>query len=166
MCVKGITRESQLAKEAFLLYCKQEKRSLYEVAKAIGSPKITVERWSRAYKWQERTKQYDLDIAAAERKALRREAAKLAKRRIEQSTAMQQIGLRIISLAQVHAMDAEEARRHLRTAYKMVEKGMILERLETGESTVNVRALQPPKPLEDMTDAELEEYTQLLQDIA
>ena len=64
--------------------------------------------------------------------------------------------------AELGKLDVKEARYLLSTAVKFMEAGMKAERLELGESTENITNIAPPKALEDMTDAELEQYIETL----
>jgi hypothetical protein len=151
-------RESPQARQAFEAYCHQERRSLRKLADEIGVPFSTLRRWSEKYDWQERVRQYDIEVAAAAREAARKEAARLAERRMKHAEAMQQSGLLIIGRARIAEMSDKEARAALATAFRLLAEGMRAERLELGESTENIKALAPPKPLERMSDAELEAY--------
>lgn len=159
-------RESPEAKQAFDAYCAQEKRSMRQLSEDIGVPFHRVRRWAEAYDWQERVKQYDMDIAAAAREAAKKEAARLAQRRLQRSSVMQEAGLLIIGKAKIAEMDEAAARAALPTAYKLLDVGLKMERLELDLATDNVKALAPPKPLEQMTDEELDEYLARLEQIA
>jgi len=59
----------------------------------------------------------------------------------------------------------EDARDYLDTALKMMTEGMRAERLELGEATETI-SLTPPKPINAMSDDELKEYIQLLEQAA
>jgi hypothetical protein len=107
-----------------------------------------------------------MDIAAAAREAAKKEAAKLAQRRLQRAAIMQEAGLLIIGKAKIAEMDESAARAALSTAYKLLDVGLKMERLELDLATENVKALAPPKPLSEMTDEELEEYLSRLEQIA
>lgn len=159
-------RESPQAQQAFDAYCNQEKRSLRKLANDLGVPFGRISRWSEVFNWQERVKQYDLELATAAREAAKKEAAKLAQRRLQRSAVMQEAGLMIIAKSRIVEMDEAAARAALPTAYKLLDVGLKMERLELDLATENIKALAPPKPLEHMTDEELEEYLNRLEQIA
>jgi hypothetical protein len=161
-------RESPAAQQAFDAYCNQEHRSLRNLAEEIGVSFNTVKNWNGRFNWQERVKEYDADIAAAARQAAQKEARNLARRRLRNSGIMQDAGLTVLSKAKINELSTEDARALLSTAVKFLEKGIMIERLETGESSQNisVQAVQPKKPLAEMTDEELEEYLSRLEAIA
>jgi hypothetical protein len=160
------TRESPKARAAFEAYCNQEERSLRKLADEIGVGFGTIQQWSRKYAWGERVKQYDLELATAAREAAKKEAARLAQRRLQRSSVMQEAGLMIIAKSRIAEMDENAARAALPTAYKLLDVGLKMERLELDLATENIKALAPPKPLSEMTDEELEEYLSRLEQIA
>lgn len=165
---RPVTRESPKAKSAFDAYCNQENRSLRKLADEIGVSFNTIKNWNQRFGWQERVKQYDADIAAAARQAAQKEARNLARRRLRNSGIMQDAGLTVLSKAKINELSTEDARALLPTAVKLLKEGLMIERLEMGESTNNfsVQAMQPKKALVEMTDEELDEYLARLEAIA
>jgi hypothetical protein len=161
-------RESPKARAAFDAYCNQEKRSLRDLADEIGVSFNTIKGWNQRFGWQERVKQYDADIAAAARQAAQKEARNLARRRLRNSGIMQDAGLTVLSKAKINELSTEDARALLPTAVKLLKEGLMIERLEMGESTNNfsVQAMQPKKALVEMTDEELDEYLARIEAIA
>lgn len=99
------------------------------------------------------------EIAAA-RLAARREAAALARRRLQRAQLMQDTGLTILAQARLDTLDPDTARTLIGAARAMLESGLKNERLELDGSAEHVA---PPKPLSDMNDAELAEYTLMLE---
>jgi hypothetical protein len=81
---------------------------------------------------------------------------------------MQDAGLTVLSKAKIAELSTEDARALLPTAVKLLKEGIMTERLEMGESSQNisVQAVQPKKPLAEMTDEELDEYLARLEAIA
>lgn len=157
-------RESPRAKRAFEAYCNQEKRSLQKLSAEIGVSYSTITQWSVRYNWQERVAQYDMEVAATEREAVRKEIASRARQRMKHADALQKFGLLVMNQSKISEMTVKEARAALPTACRMIVEGMKLERLELGESTMNVQSsFTPPKPVEEMSDSELAEYIYLLE---
>jgi hypothetical protein len=80
--------------------------------------------------------------------------------RIRRAQKMQRIAEAIFDRAQVlesdvEALPPEVARALLKPATTMMQIGLAAERIEAGES---LERLRPPKPIEDMTEEELDDY--------
>lgn len=123
----------------------------------------TLARWSSEFGWQERVRQRvqeEIEIARKEElKKLAEARRKRSKARFEAATALTNAGVLLLTRAKLQDVtNAKAARRMLPMAVRLIQTGIKNERLEAGESTENVQALTPPKPFEEMTDAELQDY--------
>jgi len=166
---RGPATETPAALQAFEDYwALGPKRSLAKLAEfyklrsekagvQVGTSRVqTLELWSSTFRWQERLK---LRLAEEREETMRQAALKrrhASEDRIKKATVMQSTGLAVIKAAELEKLSVEEARRMLGVALSYLSEGMKTERLELGESSEN---WLPPKPLEEMTDEELEDYS-------
>lgn len=93
-----------------------------------------------------------------------KQAAANRTERLRRSQKMQQIAEHIFDRAAILDTDEVElppevARALIKPAIQLMEIGMINERLEAGES---LERIKPPKPIDQMNEAELDEYIDLL----
>lgn len=157
--------ETPKALEAFEQYwALGPERSLRALADATGIQLSQLGDWSRKFDWQYRVLQRQREEIAAARVAAKKEAAALARRRLRNAQLLQEAALTIFAKAKIADME-EDARDFLDTALKMMTEGMRAERLELGEATETI-SLTPPKPINAMSDDELKEYIQLLEQAA
>ncbi len=162
---KGRAVETPKALEAFEQYwALGSERSLRALADATGIQLSQLGDWSRKFDWQYRVLQRQREEIAAARVAAKKEAAALARRRLRNAQLLQEAALTIFAKAKIADME-EDARDYLDTALKMMTEGMRAERLELGEATETI-SLSPPKPINAMSDDELKEYIQLLEQAA
>lgn len=123
----------------------------------------TLKQWSRQHSWQNRVLERTQVDLETQRLQLSKEANELRKKlsevRRKRFAKMQRSAVRIIEKASIKTMTEDDARARLGTAVKMLAEGAKGERLELGESTENISvAIHPPKPLDRMSEAELDAY--------
>jgi hypothetical protein len=154
--------EGSKALEAFEQYWSLgPDRSLRLLEKATGLALSQLGDWSSKFDWQYRVLQRQREEIIAQRVAAKKEVAALARRRLRNAQLLQEAALTIFAQSKINEMELD-AREYLETGLKMMVEGMRAERLELGESTENI-SLTPPKPINTMTDDELSEYIQLLE---
>jgi hypothetical protein len=138
-------------------------RSLRRLAEESGARQRQLERWSAKYEWPRLCRERHQEEVEAARGAARKEAATLARRRLRNAQLMQEAALTILSRSKLTEMEPEDARKALPDARYLLVEGMKMERLELGEATETTAQVAPPKPVSEMTDEELVEYVQLLE---
>ncbi|RRR74737.1 MAG: hypothetical protein EI684_06380 [Candidatus Viridilinea halotolerans] len=145
--------------EAFhAYYALGPQRSLRKLADGGTFRLASLERWSAHFGWQRRCRDLHDEEMRAARSAAHKEAANLARRRLRNAQLLQEAGLTILARAKIAELGEDGARDMLGDARHMMVEGMRAERLELGEATEHVRTLPPPKPLDEMTDEELDAY--------
>jgi len=132
-----------------------DKRSLRKLAGECGVNVGQLERWSSAYHWQEQVAARQQEVIAATREAARKESAALTRRRLHRAQALQESGMTILSRAKLTELNPKEARELLSIGRALLDVGLRAERIDQSSE---VDPISPPKPLADMTDAELSEY--------
>lgn len=137
-------------------------RSLARLAREQGYNLRMLEEWSRNYGWQEQVEDRIRDEVNAGRDAARKEQARMAQRRLRNAAVLQEAGVTIIAKADIANLTADEARKLLSEAQRMIKEGIRAERMEIGEPDSRLD-LTPPKPLSDMTNEELAAYIALLE---
>lgn len=150
---------------AFDLYFKQGiTRTLWKLYyELVGNshfdgfePAITVlQDWATQYKWSDEVKRLEAEVYEQSKKEVQDEMTRAARSRIEKARTMMDAGAVIVDRAMINELDPISARTLLPTAKALIETGAKIERLELGEKTEN---FDPPKPIESMTDTELEDY--------
>jgi len=114
--------------------------------------------------WQNRLRMRLAHQSAQAIANAQKNASKHRAERIRRAQKMQQIAESIFDRARLLDVDEAElppeiARQLLKPATTMMQIGLMSERLEVGES---LERLKPAKPIEEMSEEELDEYIQLL----
>ena len=152
-------KESAQAYEAFAFYRDLgAERSLVKVRQEYGKNLRLIERWSREWKWVERIRGWDNDIAAC----VKKEAASMAQRHLK-------IALQIQSKAEIALNDLKTKEMNARDIACILKLGIDIERIIRGEPTertenkatfegnIDINLVD----LSILTDEELENYAAL-----
>ncbi len=165
-------KESSPAFEAFALYRDMgPSRSLDAVAQKCTKCVSLIRRWSRRWFWVERARSYDIALDSKARKRSEQEAIRqremMFRRHAEQSRSLQDMASTILGEfhrrlggESIEKLQGRDLLRLVEMLPKTVDVAQRLERLAVGEPLDN---LEPPKPVEQMTDEELDHYIQQLQ---
>lgn len=156
--VGGDVMPVRVAEAFHAYYALGPQRSLRKLAEEGTFSLASLERWSAHFGWQRRCRALHDEEMHAARRAAQQEAATLARRRLRNAQLLQEAGLTILARAKIADLVEDGARDLLQDARQMMVEGMRAERLELGEATDHIRALPPPKPLNEMSDEELDDY--------
>ncbi len=170
---EDFSREPPRAKKAFDDYVRMGKgRTLKLLAERYVKPDHvdwtdnfetvfrTVKEYSTKFKWQERLRILVTKASAEVLASAQRDAFVHTKERIKLSQKAQEAGMFIIEKANLKGLDEDEARRLLKPAATLLQLGLTQERAEQGDMLTVIR---PEKPVEQMTDSELNEFAETLQ---
>jgi len=150
--------ETARAFHAFMLYrdLLPKGRSLEKVSKKLSDNAhylTHLKRWSSRYDWVNRATLHDEHIAEVRSEAQEQAIIDMAERQAKEGMALQQKGVERLADMAIREM-------RLRDAIKAIEVGAKLERIargEPGEITKHEIGPFTQKPLEEMTDEELDE---------
>ena len=147
-------------------------RSLKRLAETYADPQCTswtnnfesvyrmLKDYSRNYHWQDNLRMFVAKASAEVLAAAQRDAFVHAKQRIEYAREAQQAGRIIIEKAQLEKLTVAEARTLLKPAATLLQLGLTSERAEQGDVLAVIR---PDKPVEQMSEQELDEFAHTLQ---
>jgi hypothetical protein len=165
--------EPPRAKKAFMDYVALGRgRSLKRLAEDYSLPTNTdwtqnfesnfrtLKRYSSTYQWQYRLRMVVARASAEILAAAQRDAFVHAKDRINLARQAQEAAMTIIDKANLAALTEEEARKMLKPAATLLQLGLTSERAEQGDMLTVIR---PEKPVEEMTDDELQEFAETMQ---
>ncbi len=167
--------ESPKAFAAFVVYRDiGPTRSQEEVSRRLAKSRQVISRWSARYNWVERARMYDRAIDAKARRQAEQKAARereqMFYRHAEQSRGLQDMAnivlqefKRRLGGDQIEYLPGDDLIKLVQLLPKTVDVAQKLERLAVGEPLDN---LDPPKPIEQMTDEELDAYIRQLQHTA
>lgn len=109
--------ESTQAYEAFVAYRDMEtKRSLRAVGQQLGKSKTLIERWNKAWNWQERVRAYENELDKMFREKAIKERKKMIVRHIDIAMQLQRAALTALKDLNVEKMSVEEIRQYLKMA--------------------------------------------------
>jgi hypothetical protein len=121
-----------------------------------------IARYSSNLDWQNRLRLHLAHESAAAVASARKSAARHKHERIRRSNKLMEIGEAILDRAELldaSTLSPAEARQLVKPAITMIQVGLSAEKAEIGES---IERIQPPKPIETMTEEELDEYINVL----
>ncbi len=120
----------------------------------------TLKDYSSHYEWQSRLRMIVAKASAEVLAAAQRDAFIHTKERIRLSQEAQEAGILILERANLKDLTEEEARKLLKPAATLLQLGLTQERAEQGDMLTVIR---PDKPVESMSDDELQEFAQTIQ---
>jgi hypothetical protein len=178
---EGQFNEPERAKVAFRDYVRMGKgRTLIKLAQEYSKPEYhknhigtatgwtgnyetilrTLKQYSSDYKWQNRVRMEIVKASAEVLAAAQKEALVNTKHRVRLSQQAQEAGKTIIEKAELNKLSVAEARKMLKEGANLLRLGLQGERDETGDT---LAVLRPEKPIREMSDEELEQYSSRLE---
>lgn len=149
----------QRVADAFNLYVQLgQTRTHKRVAELVGVDSRTVDRWSTDYDWQLRLERRLGEENWQAREAARQEAYRLSRRRLKNAEHLQIAGFGILKRADLSSLTPQEARKLLGPALRYIAEGMRIERREILDALEAADMPLPPKPIRQLSDAELKAY--------
>lgn len=142
-------------------------RSIDAVAQKLSKSSTIIGRWSTKHNWVARARSYDAALDARVRHATEqdaiRERREMLKGHAEEARSLRKIARQIITEFQrrwdekgtLQWIGGQDFIKMVSQLPKIVETAQQLERLAMGEPAEN---FDPPKPFEDMTPDELNDY--------
>jgi hypothetical protein len=120
--------ESTKAFEAFSIYRDMgPERSLRKVADQLGKSRALIERWSRLWKWVERTREYDNDLEKKAHAKAVKAVQDMTDRHIKIAMQLQAKALNALQQLPVQDMTAKEILSFLTEATKLERSGRVEE---------------------------------------
>ncbi len=121
-------KESSQAFEAFDLYLKMgEDRSLRKVAQELGKSNTLISRWSSAWSWQARVRDYDNEIKRVEFAELQKQAKAMRKRQAQTAMLLQKKAVQALDKLDISELAPKDI-------LSFISKGAQLEREVLAES--------------------------------
>lgn len=128
-------KESAKAYEAFQTYLSMgTSRSLVKVSKKLGKSEVLISRWSSAWKWQDRLRDYDNYLNRQELEEKRKALKKMQERHIQIAVMMQKKAVKALEELPEEYLDAKDILRFLVESTK-IEKETRLSELPQEDST-------------------------------
>ena len=122
-------RESVQAFEAFDLYCKMgADRSLRRVARELSKSDTLIKRWSSAWSWQKRSRDYDNELKRHEVEEQKKNLKKMQQRQIQTAMLLQKKAVEALDKLQFDDLAPKDILR-------FISEGAKLERETRREST-------------------------------
>jgi hypothetical protein len=125
----------------------------------FGTVERTLKTYSSKFGWQKRLRDQSAKAAIEIVGQAQKQAMLNTKTRMKIAQTLQRLGVKIIEQAQLNKLSVAEARKLLKQGYSMINIGLVSEREESGDI---LGAVRPSKPLRDMTNEELEEYSEAM----
>lgn len=109
--------ESRQAYEAFITYLKMgPKRSITKVEQELNKSRGLIGRWSSAWKWQDRSKDYDAELLRAEVEAEKEEIAKMRKRQTQTAMLMQKKAVEALNNLPTESLTPKDIKEFIKIA--------------------------------------------------
>lgn len=129
-------KESVPAYEAFSLYLKQgDERSIRKVARELGKSATLMARWSKDWRWQERSREYDIELRRIEMAEAKKAVRKMQERQIQTAVLMQKKALEALKSLDVEKMNANEIMKMFAEAAKIEKEARAAETPEENTQT-------------------------------
>ena len=122
-------KESPQAYEAFKLYCELgDKRSLRKVEEELNKSHALIGRWSSAWNWKNRSRDYDNDLRRQEFAEAQRAQRKMQERQMQTAMLLQKKAVQALDKLQIEDLTPSEILR-------FISEGARLERETRAENT-------------------------------
>lgn len=152
-------KESSQAYQAFDLYLHMgENRSLRKVAQQLGKSSTLICRWSSAWSWQARVRDYENELKRKEFEEELKEAQKMRKRQIQTAVLLQKKAVEALSELDISELAPKDI-------LNFISKGAQLER-EMRSETANIAAKESGNDNESnsLADTIVEAYRKRMED--
>lgn len=112
--------ESTQAFEAFDLYCKMgTERSIRKVAQELGKSSTLMSRWSSAWSWQSRSREYDNELKRREFAEAQKAQKKMQERQIQTAMLLQKKAVQALDKLQVEDLAPKDILRFISEGAKL-----------------------------------------------
>lgn len=109
--------ESVQAYEALTAYLKMgSKRSINKVAQELHKSHALIGRWSRVWKWQDRSRDYDADLRRMEVEEAKQAMKKMQQRQIQTAMLMQKKAVEALNNLPADALTAKDIKEFIKIA--------------------------------------------------
>lgn len=142
-------KESARAYEAFDLYLKMgPERSLRKVGQELGKSNTLISRWSSAWNWQERCRDYDNYLKRQELEEQRKAVKKMQQRQIQTAMLMQKKAVEALDKLDPERLSPKDIKEFIKMASELERlnrTAVSKEELEDSEDNVTVDIYLPEK---------------------